>query len=845
MSSSEIEIQARHRFRDLRGLQWRIDLGILPSSFTSLDHLRQVTANSRRWYAALRRCLLIDPLIPKDGTNSPDLVIDNPLSQNPDSTWGRFFRNAELERMLDQDLSRLYPEHGSYFQTPGCQGMLRRILLLWCLRHPEYGYRQGMHELLAPFLYVLHIDVEHLSEVRKTYEDQFTDKFDGFSFHESDLTYRFGFKAFSNSLEDDFGPQKSPARISSLTELDPKIQDIVSLSDAYGAEGELGIVLSEKFMEHDAYCMFDALMNGSGAVTMSKFFAHSPSGVPHNGIPPVIEASSALYHLLAIVDASLHSHLVELGVEPQYFALRWLRVLFGREFALEDLLIIWDEIFAADNSKLYTFAENDVGFGSGILDSLRGAFISAFAVSMILHLRSSLLATETATSCLQRLLNFPEDVKLEKLIAKSKSLQGLAIDANKSSSLPAYNGGYSRNTTTVVRGHSFSSDSTCPRTAIPLVPESYWEEKWRVLHKDEESREGSAGKKIPNRIKGWSEKVKLRLSRTESDPSPSNFSGGRRAPKSAVRRGLLKDLARQLGSEEDAEKLASTEDVCRDVAEEIDHNGSSKNPACMGDDICMNGNAGSEENSSIFSDPPSPIGRANDQGNESESSVASNLSVVEIVNDRDKADSSGADPDEDDSDHNNANSSRTDTNENDSDHNNVDSRTNEEPLPISVPSFQDSLNIRSAQKEDTLGKSNISLKEKKLPSGKFHWFWKFGRNADDGTSERGCLSDTATPSDDGCLKQSEVGSSATGSSDSPSVAIKGDAVDQNLLVTFRNLGQSMLENIQVIESAIQHDRGQIGAQEKNSRNGFVGRGQVTAVAALKELRKISNILSEM
>lgn len=58
--------------------------------------------------------------------------------------WGRFFRNAELERMVDQDLSRLYPEHGSYFQTPGCQAMLRRILLLWCLGHPGYGYRQGM-----------------------------------------------------------------------------------------------------------------------------------------------------------------------------------------------------------------------------------------------------------------------------------------------------------------------------------------------------------------------------------------------------------------------------------------------------------------------------------------------------------------------------------------------------------------------------------------------------------------------------------------------------------------------------------------------------------------------------
>jgi hypothetical protein len=95
-------------------------------------------------YAALRRRLLIDPHLSKDVRNSPDLSIDNPLSQNPDSTWGRFFRNAELEKTLDQDLSRLYPEHWSYFQAPGCQGMLRRILLLWCLKHPEYGYRQGI-----------------------------------------------------------------------------------------------------------------------------------------------------------------------------------------------------------------------------------------------------------------------------------------------------------------------------------------------------------------------------------------------------------------------------------------------------------------------------------------------------------------------------------------------------------------------------------------------------------------------------------------------------------------------------------------------------------------------------
>ncbi|MCD7448521.1 hypothetical protein HAX54_043451 [Datura stramonium] len=58
--------------------------------------------------------LLIDPHVPKDGSNSPDPVIDNPLSKTLYSMWGRFFRNAELEKMVDQDLSRLYPEHSVF-----------------------------------------------------------------------------------------------------------------------------------------------------------------------------------------------------------------------------------------------------------------------------------------------------------------------------------------------------------------------------------------------------------------------------------------------------------------------------------------------------------------------------------------------------------------------------------------------------------------------------------------------------------------------------------------------------------------------------------------------------------
>ncbi|KAL6586359.1 hypothetical protein OROMI_001347 [Orobanche minor] len=72
------------RFGDLRGVQWRIDLGILPSRpSASIDDLRRVTADSWRRYAALRRQLLVDPHVLKGGSRSPDLVMDNPLSQSP------------------------------------------------------------------------------------------------------------------------------------------------------------------------------------------------------------------------------------------------------------------------------------------------------------------------------------------------------------------------------------------------------------------------------------------------------------------------------------------------------------------------------------------------------------------------------------------------------------------------------------------------------------------------------------------------------------------------------------------------------------------------------------------
>ncbi|XP_027354323.1 uncharacterized protein LOC113864594 isoform X2 [Abrus precatorius] len=762
------------RFGDLRGFRWRVNLGVLPSSSsTSIDDLRRVTANSRRRYASLRRHLLVEPNVSKDGTNSPNLVMDNPLSQNPDSTWSRFFRNVELERMVDQDLSRLYPEHGSYFQTSGCQSMLRRILLLWCLRHPESGYRQGMHELLAPLLYVLQADLECLSEVRKLYENHFTDRFDGLLCQENDLSYSFDFRKTPDSIEDEIGSGGNALKANSLDELDPEIQTIVLLSDAYGAEGELGIVLSEKFIEHDAYCMFDALMNGAhGSVAMADFFSSSPVSGSHTGLPPVIEASTALYYLLSLVDSSLHSHLFELGVEPQYFSLRWLRVLFGREFSLANLLVIWDEIFASHNSRTERSADDITDCEFRILNSPRGAFISAMAVAMLLHLRSSLLATENPTKCLQRLLNFPENINIEKLLEKAKSLQAVALSVDISSSSLLFIGSHHQSMFT--RSVTLPSESVSPKTPLSLLPESYWEEKWRVVHEAEELKQDGNEKQIPTRKKGWTEKVKFSLRRAESDPPKSRIQSGKKESK--VRRSLLEDLRKALGSEEDAEQMQH-DNLSETVEGQRQDSDCNSNNNSSSYDRCPSGNSGSEEDLSMFSDPTTPPNGANDHEITSgKSSVASNAPLDEC--------------------------------------------------------------------NEASGNSAAPPKEKK--QNKFQWFWMFGRNTVEVISEKVGDAAEATKSANSCTQNDTaqpVSSKANGHCSSAST--RGDSVDQNVMGTLKNIGQSMLDHIQVIESVFQQDRGQGPPLENRSKNVLVGKGQVTAMTALKELRKISNLLSEM
>ena len=56
------------------------------------------------------------------------------------------------------------PEN-TYFRQPDTQNMMLDVLFIYTKLNPDVGYRQGMHELLAPVLWVVERDAVNIDDV--------------------------------------------------------------------------------------------------------------------------------------------------------------------------------------------------------------------------------------------------------------------------------------------------------------------------------------------------------------------------------------------------------------------------------------------------------------------------------------------------------------------------------------------------------------------------------------------------------------------------------------------------------------------------------------------------------
>jgi len=108
--------------------------------------------------------------------------------------------------------------------------------------------------------------------------------------------------------------------------------------------------------------------------------------------------------LLPEIDRELYVHLQYNDIIPQVYGIRWLRLLFGREFPLQDFLIVWDAIFA-----------------DCLRDHSMGRLTDFIFCSMLMEIRNGLLDGDEQ-DCVGLLMKYPNVEDVTVLVRRAKHL---------------------------------------------------------------------------------------------------------------------------------------------------------------------------------------------------------------------------------------------------------------------------------------------------------------------------------------------------------------------------------------------------------------------------------------
>ncbi|XP_071490001.1 TBC1 domain family member 5-like [Diadema antillarum] len=329
--------KGRLRSSRFRSVCWKIYLECLPEQRSGwLKALRE----NREKYNNFRKKHIQST---SDGIrdSAMDPTLNNPLSQMEESPWNKYFQDRSCRMEIKQDVVRCFPEI-AFFKSERIQDMMLDILFCYAKENSHISYKQGMHELLAPLMFVIHSDQQ----------------------------------AFLHAKE-----------MESQLIVGPTQRDIVS---------EL---MNPEYLEHDSYTLFCHLMETAepwfqhgqdlpSASSQGAFVQPEPFSKPQECNPssPLVKKLNRIREvILKRHDYELYSHLDRLDIPPQLYGIRWIRLLFGREFTFQDLIVLWDAIFA----------------DSVLLDLVDYVF-----VAMLIKIRELLLTADYA-SALMLLMRYP------------------------------------------------------------------------------------------------------------------------------------------------------------------------------------------------------------------------------------------------------------------------------------------------------------------------------------------------------------------------------------------------------------------------------------------------------
>ncbi|GBE61590.1 TBC1 domain family member 5 homolog related, putative [Babesia ovata] len=347
---------------NMRRVIWGYFLGVYTAE--TMEELLKAVKQKRERYWELVEKHRHDNLKSMQALNPQLFHPLAPVERNP---WEQNQRSRELLDEIWQDVERTYQER-SLFKNESVRKTLQNVLYVWSREHDYISYRQGMNELLA-VVYIV------------CYRDQ--------------------------------------ARPSD------------SAADAAFAELCSG---NANDLEADAYTLFDALIcleiqlmfdNAAAKIPSIKSHKAKSANLAHlvslpgrtkanNNHNSFIARTKFIYSsILKDYDPALFKHFRDIELEPHVFLMRWIRLIFSREFNVNETLCLWDAVFA---DHFLTNIEGER------LPEFQFELIDFFAVAMMSYVRLNLLENDI-NYCLQRLFKFPPIENISLLIAKAHKIR--------------------------------------------------------------------------------------------------------------------------------------------------------------------------------------------------------------------------------------------------------------------------------------------------------------------------------------------------------------------------------------------------------------------------------------
>jgi len=360
-----------HSFRGIpegggrRAATWRILLGYLPAK-------RGTWASILAQQRALYHQLVEEIIIANPQANSP-VVEDHPLNPNPASNWQSFFRDNDVLLQIDKDVRRLCPDL-TFFQQ--ATGFPHRLLV----GDPETGTppREKLHarvtqaQLNAQTLERKGVGPSTLANSKKRAAEDYQPLSEGQEAHWEVVERMLFLYAKLNPGQ---------GYVQGMNEIIGPIYYVMA-SDSRGEWRE--------HAEADCFFCFTNLMSD-----IRDFFIKTLDDSA-SGIQGVM---NRLSNRLQEVDQVSANVLADQGIKMQYFAFRWLSLLLSQEFALPDVLSLWDAL---------------------LTDPTRSELLIQTCTAMVLLVRDNITSNDFASN-MKMLQNYPPiDVRL--IIEKARQL---------------------------------------------------------------------------------------------------------------------------------------------------------------------------------------------------------------------------------------------------------------------------------------------------------------------------------------------------------------------------------------------------------------------------------------